>query len=75
MRVRVWLGLGLGLRFTIARAYVHVWQEHQVRATDAREYLASLGLYGAIVSGVQCVALERPALQRAAEAARQACLP
>ena len=43
-----------------------------MRATDAREYLASLGLYGALVSGVQCVALERPALQRAAEAARQA---
>ena len=52
--------------------HIHVGQEHQVRATDAREYLANLGLYGAIVSGVQCVALEWPALQRAAEAARQA---
>ena len=46
-----------------------------MRATDAREYLASLGLYGALVSGVQCVAIERAALQRAAEAARQAGLP
>ena len=36
-----------------AYAYAYVWQEHQVRATDATEYLANLGLYGAIVSGVQ----------------------
>ena len=39
---------------------VYVWQEHQVRATDATEYLANLGLYGALVSGVQCALLDRP---------------
>ena len=48
------------------------WQEHQVRATDATEYLANLGFYGALVSGVQCAVLERPALQRAAAAVRAA---
>jgi len=66
------LGDGLVLLGAVLYAASNVWQEHQVRATDATEYLANLGLYGALVSGVQCAILERPALQHAAEAAREA---
>jgi len=66
------LGDGLVLLGAVLYAASNVWQEHQVRATDATEYLANLGFYGALVSGVQCAVLERPALGRAAEAAREA---
>lgn len=68
----VLLGDGLVLMGAVLYAASNVWQEHQVRATDGTEYLANLGFYGALVSGVQCAMLERPALRHAADAVHTA---
>ena len=67
-----WLGDVLVLLGATLYAVSNAWQEQQVRATDGTEYLAHLGCYGVLVSGVQCALLERGALRDAAAAVRAA---